>query len=425
MNSRTALITIIAVLLIVFCVGVYFLFFGGKAATSVVMPGGATGSLPNTGTQSVSNSGSSSSTASSNSTSAGANVEVAINQPIIDYFASASGTITAVEPDGKIIQVVAGEQTVAVSSIAMQNVIAASFSYNGAKVLVSFGDPADPQASVFDIRTKAWTPLPSGMLSPVWSPSDYRVAYTAANAAQGTETIGTVNAAAVKPAATPLVTFHMQDLALAWPAKTQLVLETKPSAYVAGSVWTINPASASTAASALTQIASEVPGLDMIWSGATIAPTAPEELEFASGGASMGGSLSLINTSGNTLQNLKMVTLPSKCLFASQIATTTVVATTPSSTARVVATSTPYLFCGVPRDQSTLSYSHLPDDYNQMSLFTADDIYQINLESGAISTIFDNDADSFDTSDVKYFDNALFFINRYDQKLYTIGLMTM
>ena len=65
-------------------------------------------------------------------------------------------------------------------------------------------------------------------------------------------------------------------------------------------------------------------------------------------------------------------------------------------------TSTPYLYCGVPRDSETLSISHLPDDYDQMALFTSDDIYQVNLQSGAIDTVFNDQSQNFDVSDVNF-----------------------
>ena len=69
-----------------------------------------------------------------------------------------------------------------------------------------------------------------------------------------------------------------------------------------------------------------------------------------------------------------------------------------------------------------MSISHLPDDYNQMSLFTSDDIYRINLQSGAIDTTFKDPTQNMDISDVKLFNQTLFFVNRYDQKLYGVQL---
>jgi hypothetical protein len=113
------------------------------------------------------------------------------------------------------------------------------------------------------------------------------------------------------------------------------------------------------------------------------------------------------------------------------IATSTAVATsTTSSTTKkntgslkpAAPTSTPYLalYCGVPRSSSGFSSAHLPDDYNMMALFTSDDIYKINTVTGAEQVLWSDSTQNIDTSNVKFFNNAVFFINRYDNKLYGI-----
>lgn len=394
MSSRNILITVIIVLLVVVGVGLYFLFFGAKgiSTTSGGTQTGQTGTLPNAGTQTnpVTTTGNSASSTLARSFGVLANV------PVLDYFVDAANTVTAIEPNGVVVQVANGNMTT-ISASTTQNILSASFSYDGQKILMNFGDgSANPQTSVFIVAKQMWTQLPAGLQSPAWSPTDYRIAYYAVGA-QGAEAFATIDTSKTKPVPVPLFTLHAQDLAVAWPGKNQIIAFTKPSAYVAGSAWSYNPQTAK-----LTSVAYEIPGLAMLWSGSGT-------LEFSSGGDALGGSLALTDSSGNVLQQLKFVTLPSKCLF---------VAATASSTA-------PYLYCGVPRDQSTFSISHLPDDYNQMALFTSDDIYRINLQTGAIDTVYNDQSQNLDVSDMKFFNGTLFFINRYDEKLYGIGLMTM
>ena len=53
-----------------------------------------------------------------------------------------------------------------------------------------------------------------------------------------------------------------------------------------------------------------------------------------------------------------------------------------------------------------------------MALFTSDDIYKINTATGAVQCSGTIATQNMDVSDVKFFNNALFFVNRYDQKLY-------
>ena len=407
MKSRTVLSIIVVALLLIVCVGLYFLFFGGKSTTVTSGQNGQTGSLPNAGTQNNPATAASSTTSSSGLAK---NFGIISNNPTLDYFIDPSNVVTAVEPDGEVIQVANG-QVSSISSLVMQNVLSASFSADGEKILISFGDPSNPQTSVFDVVKKIWTPLPAGLHSPVWSPvpSDYRVAYYT-TPTQGVEAFATIDASKTNPTPVSLLTLHVQDTDIAWPAKNQVVLSPKPSAYVASSAWSYNLTTGT-----LTPIAIETPGLAMMWGGG-VSSTAPTGLVFSSGAYSLGGSLALANLSGSLIQQLKLVTLPSKCAFAAQTST---VATASSTT---ITTSTPYLFCGVPRDQDTLSTSHLPDDYNQMVLFTSDDIYRINLQSGAIDTVFNDETQNLDVSDVKFFNNTLLFVNRYDQKLYGIQL---
>ena len=421
MNTRRLLIVLsVIALLIVVGIGLYFLFFGAKtpASPATGTQTGSTGSLPSAGNQNNAGNGITAGGTTTGVGASGANATLAKNfgvissEPTLDYFVDAANTVTAIEPDGKIIQVTGG-QVSTLNSLLVQNIISAGFSYNGAKVLVNFGDPANPQTSIFDVAAKTWTPLAQGLLSPVWSPSDYRIAFAASNA-NGTEGFGTFDLSKPKPAPVLITTLHAQDLAIAWPSKNQVVFYAKPSAYAPGSAWSFDLQK-----SALAPIALETPGLAMLWSGPAFGQAAaPRVLEFSAGVANLGGSLALTDASGNTTQRLKLLTLPSKCSFAS--ATSTLPAT--ASSTSTTTTSTPYLFCGVPRDQNTLSVSHLPDDYNQMSLFTSDDIYRINLQNGAVDTVFNDPSQNLDISDVRFFNNTLFFINRYDEKLYAISL---
>jgi hypothetical protein len=88
----------------------------------------------------------------------------------------------------------------------------------------------------------------------------------------------------------------------------------------------------------------------------------------------------------------------------------------------ITSTTTLNLYCAVPRDQDTFGVARLPDEYDQKMLFTADDFYRINTTSGALSTVFSNTNLTLDATDLKIANGILFFVNRYDQKLYAIKL---
>jgi len=305
----------------------------------------------------------------------------------------------------------------------VQNFIAGGFSYDGTKAVISFGDPQNPQTSVFDVATETWTPLPTGLVSPVWSPADYRLAYLATGA-NGTESLTTLDVSKATNKPVTLLTLHASDLTIAWLNKNQIVLSDKPSAYVPSSAWLYDLTKGT-----LTPLVMEEPGLETAWSGTPVGSSSPMGLVFAAGNTAVGGSLSLVDLSGNAVTNLTLETLPSKCLFASQ--TSTPPAAASETTASTTATSTTVtsqpssylaLFCAVPTNEAAFVGSRLPDAYNQGALFTQDNFYEVTIATGAITPVFTQSPTPLDARDLKIFNNVLFFVNRYDNKLYAISL---
>jgi len=354
--------------------------------------------------------------------------------PVVGYFVDPQNNAFIIKTSGVITKITAG-QSVDLSSLEIQGVLAGSFSFDGTKALVSFGDVTNPQASVFDLATKAWTSLPKGLLSPTWAPSDTRIAYFTASSAANTITLTTIDAANLKKAPVPLITLHMQDVTLRWLDKNRLIIADKPSALVANSAFLFDLQKRT-----LIPLIAEVNGADSIWTGAS--SSTPEiGLVFGSGPANRGGHLSLTDVSGTDTKNLDILTLPSKCAFSIQTpaaSTTTTISSVATSTAtstasttikttikKPVAAKTPtptrtFLYCAIPRDQNTLTYSYLPDDYNQMSLFTVDNILKIDVATGDVSPAFQDQSQNVDVSAMRFINNSLFFVNRYDQKLYGI-----
>jgi hypothetical protein len=400
-----------------------------------------TGSLPAVSTQGSNGSGTTSSVpalglspvATSTGTSANAqtavqNFGVLSQSPVFDYFIDVKNNITAIQPTGAIITIANG-QTKTLSSSTIDGIISASFSYDGKKIVVSYGDPMNPQAGIYDVATNAWTALQQGILSPQWSPiNNYQVAYLAVPSA-GKLALKTMNAAILKVAPTTILTLNANDLTLQWPTASEFILSDKPTSQNAGSVWAFNPTTIT-----LNPLIYEVPGVEAIWSHNTAIPYG---LTFFNNPSGQGNTLQLQAFSGNlATQPLSFSTLPSKCTFNTEMMPVSVVTSTSatniasstaaaSSTAKkpttpVAPTSTPYLalYCGIPRSSSGFSSAHLPNDYNTMALFTSDDIYKINTATGAEQVLWSDATQNMDVSDVKFFNNALFFVNRYDQRLY-------
>ena len=124
-----------------------------------------------------------------------------------------------------------------------------------------------------------------------------------------------------------------------------------------------------------------------------------------------GGQLAFRDTAG-VQKVLSFATLPSKCAFGAPIAA--------SGTANPSAP----IYCAVPSDQNIFSVARLPDEYNQDMYFTDDDFYSIDTDTGLLNEIFSASLinQTIDATDMKVFNNILFFVNRYDQKIYALAL---
>src|SRR6185437_11810914 len=72
------------------------------------------------------------------------------NDPVIAYFVDTQNNVYVVKTTGVISKITNGQST-DLSSLQIQGLLDAGFSFDGKKALVSFGDPAAPQTSVFDV----------------------------------------------------------------------------------------------------------------------------------------------------------------------------------------------------------------------------------------------------------------------------------
>jgi hypothetical protein len=412
MKRYLYILGVIVVVAVLIVLGL-FLWKNTSAGLPAVQTG-TTGTLPSTGTQGSTGNTANGGTGATGTTGTGSSGGTAgvvagsfgplSNDSVLDYYVAPNNSILALESNGAIASITNGKLSYMSTSTA-SNIIGGSFSYDGKKALLNFGDASNPQTSIFDVASHKWTALPQGIQSPRWSSSDYRIAYMA-SVATGTERLATINAATPKNGSSILLSMHAQDLSVQWVNKTQFVLSDKPSVYAPGSAWLFDSSSQS-----LTPIALSLPGLESAWSvgGTTKNSASLGLLFFAPSSGQSSNVLQLVNTAGTVLQGLSIQTLPSKCGF-----------TTPGTNS----TATLALYCGIPRDATAFASANLPDDYNQMALFTSDSLYRINTQTGTLDTLWNDTNQNVDISDVKAANNEIFFIDRYTNKLYELTLQT-
>jgi hypothetical protein len=196
----------------------------------------------------------------------------------------------------------------------------------------------------------------------------------------------------------------MEDMTLQWPNKNAIIISDKPSAFTTGSIWLFNVSSQT-----LSTISYEALGAESLWNASGSA------LIFSAGSNNAGGSLIFQNAAG-TQKKFSFLTLPSKCAFGPSSVATSITASTTNQTSMI--------YCAAPVDQNTFSIVRLPDEYDQKVYFSDDAFYSINSDTESLNEIFSfsEAGENLDATQMKIFNNILFFINRYDQKIYALAL---
>lgn len=402
MRSKTLLyiLVVIAIIAVAALIAYEFFYHGNTAAAPSV---GQTGSLPGVSNQQFPQATSSPvntfSMAGGNSSSS--QFGIVSNDPALDYFVNNANVVTLVRPDG-VIESIANNTVTPLSTSTFSDIITASFSHDGKFALLEVKNGTSTETRIFDLARNAWESLPNGMQSPTWSPAGDQVAYLVQNG-YGSEILETITIGGQTQTPTILDSFTMEDMSLQWSEKNIIILSDAPSAFVADSIWKFNISSKT-----LTSVVFEKLAAESIWNASGSA------LLFFGGGTNSGGTLVLQDPAGDS-NTLSFGTLPSKCTFATA-------AGTPGATS--TANASEFIYCAVPNDQNTFNIARLPDEYDQKIYFTNDDFYQIDPVSGSLYEIFSYIAanQNIDATDLKVFDNILFFINRYDQKIYALSL---
>jgi hypothetical protein len=336
------------------------------------------------------------------------------DQPASDFFVDKDNSVIVIQKDG-VISKISGSTSAQISSSQVQNLANSSFSYDGGFALVSYGNRPNLQYSVFDIVKKTWSPLTLNIQSANWYPNVNRILVV--RELSGKKDIGSLDP--LKPATTQsLIRLEAKDVVAEWINNNLIFLSDKSSAAYAGSAWMYDISKSS-----IVNIFKDRFGASVLWDNLKT----PRGLYFLSGRNGRGGELNLIDDKGNIIRRMSFVTFPSKCVFWSEsveIATSAGSTTTKPSPTNATTTKD-YLICAAPRDSVILGRSFLPDDYLKKSLYTNDDFYKIDLSDGTAQTLFADQTLNLDAQKLKIVNGKLFFINRYDDKIYAVSLSNL
>jgi hypothetical protein len=342
--------------------------------------------------------------------------------PVTDYFVDSKNVVFIIQPDGKILSITGTAQTPLNTQTIDGDLIRASFSADGKKVLAVFGKASAPQTSVFDIAAKRWDPLSIDIKEPTWSPTGTKIAFLSANSSEF-GVLATLDLAQTKPTAQPLTRVYAQDVTLNWPTAETIVLSERSSAYAKSSVWRVDVKSKT-----MTTLVDALLGASAAWT-----PDVSLGVLFTGNRAYRGGAMSLVDGAGDIKKQLDIATFPEKCAFTQAdipVIATSTATSTPTSTAKqnTKAPAPPKterihtLYCGFPKNTTELNLLPQPDGYRQKKVYTDDYFYKIDMKSGTIANISPPNEYVLDGINLKVFGANLFFVNRYDNYLYSLAL---
>lgn len=339
-------------------------------------------------------------------------IKILSDQPIFDYWiyrpefgvvatstATSTKTITRdsivfyLNQDGLIFRVKEDAEDEAITPEPIENVQLVKFSSNGKFALIKFWDANFSGFVIFNGETKVQEFLPENITAAAFSPDGKKIVYLQKQVGFKTASDLIVKElTGAKPKTVKILSFNQMDFDLDWILPETVILAPKPSAFSAVSAWSVDIKNKNF--KPLWPI--DLNGLTINWSidGRTDGKLG---LQFNSGKEGNKDSLIMINEKGEKRANFDFLTLPNKCFFAE-----------------------PKIYCAVPLEipKDTI----LPDDYLKKAVYFKDFLYQIDVSQNSLSEIFSAPEPIIDATRLFVSNNQLLFINRYDNRLYSLEL---
>ncbi len=302
--------------------------------------------------------------------------------PIFDYWVnSLTGAIYYLNPGGQVFKKSeTGEE--AVNSQVLDKLNNIQPSPDGSLAFAEFNYPNQPVFSVFNTVSNSWQPLPDGTIAAAWATSSQQLAYAENKNNSGDLKI--LNIASQKTQ--EIIKLNQKDLKLYWTRPGEIFfLVSASTADYPSSLWSVNLRDKT-----LRPLIKDEPGLAFNWS-----LNGNFGLKLIS--FQRVPKISLVDGLGNVQSDFSFITLPEKCVFDKD-----------------------KVYCAVPR--FIKDGLVLPDDYYKKSVYFQDDLYAIDLSTGAAALVLSGNEMLFDARHLAINNGKLYFLNRYDDKLYSLAL---
>ena len=330
-------------------------------------------------------------------------LKILSDQPIFDYWIYSTTTeqVFYLNPEGKIFQIKEDGKAEAITSEPIENLQMIKSSSDGKWLLIKSGDFISPKFTIFNSETKIFELLPENITAAAFSPDGSAPLTTSGSKIAYLEKPGSNSVISnlvikdligAKPKTVKVLSFSQKDFDLDWISAEKIVLIPKPSAFYQASAWIVDTKKKTINPLGQTGSISPINGLMIKWSR-----NGKVGLQFSSQPERRGSRLNLINEQGAIQAGLDFITLPDKCFI-----------------------SEPKIYCAIPKDIPAKTI--LPDDYLKKAVYFRDAIYQIDINQNTITEVFTETEPAIDATHLNLVNNKLLFINRYDDKLYSIEL---
>ncbi|OGM89702.1 hypothetical protein A3J77_01755 [Candidatus Wolfebacteria bacterium RBG_13_41_7] len=389
MNKK--LITIIVVVLCIIALGTGVYFAWQKTRTILTPPSSSPQGFTNGQSVSI-NDGSTGSVPGGATTS---KLSVISDKTVYGYWVFNSNSTSTqsgvfyIGRDGIIYKVKADGADETLTSTPIENFQSLKSSFDGKRVIIKSRDlSGESKFVIYNSEENIFESLPNKIAAADFSPDGKKVAYFSANIKDPNKSdLITKNLIDLKQKLETLISLYQEDFDLNWISQNKITLVPRPSAFYSASIWAVDVSKKT-----LSRLAGEKEGLAINWS-----PDGKIGLQFSSSFEGRNRILNLISDQGEIRANFEFITLPEKCFV-----------------------SDPKIYCAIP--QSIPDNATLPDDYLENAVYFIDSLYQIDVNQNSFERILDGSASVIDAVNLKSTDGKLFFINKYDSKLYVLEL---
>lgn len=287
------------------------------------------------------------------------------------------------------VNLINGENEEIISNAEIKNIQYGFFSANGKFIVAVSIIDNENVFNIFDVSKKTWTPPMSKLEALTFSPDEKSVLTGIQN--KNIYEIYTANSDLLGiDGYNPVKIFSLsgRDFNLTWVNNDMVLLSSKPSKDYVSDIWSLNLKTKS-----LTKIFSGN-GIMLGWDkfgemGLKFQNLSEKRLSFA-----------VVNKKGEEKGAIKAITFPEKCFIS----------------------SVTQFYCGISQDQTIFSKVDFPDDYLNRNVSFKDGIYQIDILSNTLVPLYISENPILDIKNPVLNGNQLLFINRYDNRLYSLSL---